>query len=117
MRNTIEGANMYDNKWEKGVKFGVQLQTAGADVTMDEDAAFIQVLTLTGAGRKLLLPAASVQRKGLTFLVLNTSASALDITVRDSGDTTTFGTISQNEGALITCTGATWITTLVGTST
>lgn len=113
MRSNIEGNRIEESLLAKGLKFGVQVETHAAAWTMDRDAGTVQVVTLTGAGRTVTLPAVE---EGLFFFMLNVSASALDITVANPA-AATIGTISQNEGALIICAGGAWIVTLVGTST
>ena len=112
-RVNLEDVKLYDPVVVKGLKGGVHIETKGADWTVDRDQGFLAFITLTGAGRNMTLPTAEA---GLMFFVQNTSASALDITVKNPA-ATTIGTISQNEGALIISDGTNWYVTLVGTST
>lgn len=112
-RVNLEDVKMYDPIIVKGVKGGVHIQTTAVDFTVDRDQAFLAFITLTGAGKNMTLPAAEA---GLMFFVQNTSASALDITVKNPA-AATIGTISQGEGALIVSDGTNWYVTMVGTST
>lgn len=112
-RINLEGNRIEESVLQKGIKFGLQVETHGAAWTKDRDDSFMSVVILTGATRIMTLPAAEL---GLAFFVQNASASALDITVNNPA-AATVGTISQNEGALIFSDGTNWYVTLVGTST
>lgn len=105
MRNTIDGAKIYESQIEMGLKFGVNIQSgiAGA-VTFDRDAPVVNFFSLNSA-QNINMPA---NEKGLTFIIVNNSAAANTATIKDSDTTTTRGTIAQNAAAIVTSDGTRW---------
>ena len=83
---------------------------ADADVTLTVASALIQTGVPTAA-RKVILPAPAVS-KGLAFLIVNNSAGANALNVRDNGDATTLAAVAQNKRALAFCDGTTWFALL-----
>lgn len=53
-------------------------------------------------------PARPDALQGPDVLVINNSAGAFALTVRDSGDTTTIQSVAQNKRAVFLCDGTTW---------
>lgn len=103
-RMNLEDVKVYDPILVKGIKFGVTILTSGAAVVIDRDNGFITIITLTGAGQTVTMPTAEV---GLMFLIQNTSATALTITLRNPA-LATIGTIVQNASALVWSDGVSW---------
>lgn len=106
MRANQEDVKHYDPILVKGIKWGVFIQGAiGAAYALDRDAGFLVFLTLITAGQNVSMPAPEL---GLSFLITNTSATALTITIKQSDTTTTAGTIAQNTAALVYSDGVKW---------
>lgn len=105
MRNTIDGTQIFESKFEMGLKFGVNIQSGiAAAVTFDRDAPVINYLSLNSA-QNINMPA---NEKGLTFIMVNNSGAANTATIKDSDTTTTRGTIAQNAAAIVTSDGTRW---------
>lgn len=113
--NDIQGVRADDIRVMSKAKFGVNIQTLGATYTMTHDMPPLQFLDPGGAGRTVLLPT-EADSKGLFFIITNRADAAEDLTVKEDSGTTTIGTISQNECAILVCDGVTW-TIGVGTTT
>ena len=111
-RLNMENSELYDPVIRKGFKLASVTLTLGGNLTMDRDFPPIVNLDPNGA-RTVFLPP---EEEGLTFFFNNWAGGAEDITVRDDGDATTIGTISQNESAVAFCAGGVW-KLLVGAST
>lgn len=79
---------------------------ADADTTLTVASTPIQTGIPTAA-RKVILPAPTLS-KGLMFWVVNNSAGAFALNVRDSGDTTTIQSIPQAKRGVFFCDGTTW---------
>lgn len=112
-RSNIEGSNLLDNVLVRGVKGGVNIQTLTGTTSMPTNPNWLNFLDPGGATRELRLPA---EARGLTLVIVNTADAAEDLTVKEDSGTTTIGTISQNEMALLVCNGTTWFIG-VGTTT
>lgn len=106
-RVNLEDVKLYDPIMAKGLKYGVHIETQGANWTMDRDQAPLAFITLTGLGRTVTLPAAEA---GLFFRIRNVSATALTITVNNPA-AAAVGTIAQNALALIYSDGTNWYLT------
>lgn len=74
--------------------------------TLTVASAVVQVGVPTAA-RSVILPAPALS-KGLMFLIVNNSAGANALNIRDSGDTTTIQAVAQNKRCLVVCDGTTW---------
>lgn len=103
-RSNLEDVKLYDPIIVKGVKWGVHVETKAGAWTIDRDQAFLSFITLTGAGQTATLPAAEL---GLMFMIRNTSASALTITINNPA-AALVGTIVQNAAALLYSDGVNW---------
>lgn len=55
-----------------------------------------------GAARDVLLP---TPEPGLTYVIVNTADAAETITLRNAGDTASYGTIAQNARAMVVSDG------------
>lgn len=105
MRNTIDGAQIYESRLEMGIKYGVQTVSGiAASMTFDRDSMFMNYLSLNSA-QNINMPA---NERGLTFIFINNSAGAFTATIKDSDTTTTRGTIAQNAAAMLTSDGTRW---------
>lgn len=92
---------------------GTMAQTLAGTYTMDADMPTALGLDPGGATRVVLLPP---EEEGLTFYIKNMADAAEDLTVKEDSNTTTIGTISQNETAWFVCIGGIW-TIGIGTTT
>lgn len=111
MRNTIEGAKLYDVSIEKKLRLvPVNMAVAGATLTLSADQGPVLVVDPAQA-LTLTLPAVS---RGLFFLICHQSTGNYDITVSSPvtragvAGATTMGTISQNECGFAYSDGLTW---------
>lgn len=105
MRGNTEGNRMGDFLIEKGLRLA-SMQWAPADnEALDADAPPLLIMDPAGA-IDLLMPAASADLKGLTFLMSNISANA--ITLKTSGDAafTTAIVLAAGESSIVFCTGS-----------
>lgn len=102
------GGRESDTLQVKGWRGEVLTQTLGATFTVDSGMPPILNLDPGGAGRTILMPLAAASIAGLQFRILNAADAAEDLTIKDSTNSTTFGTISQNEIGDLICTGGTW---------
>lgn len=90
------------------VMFGLRLATMTKTLTgtFTMTNKLPPAITLDPGGatpRKVLMPSETdAENIGLTFYIRNGADAAEDLQIRDSGDTTTLGTISQSEAAIIT---------------
>ena len=78
---------------------------ADADTTLLVSDLFIQTQVPTAA-RNVTLPA-EAQSKGKAFLIVNNSAGAFSITVKNAA-AATIQTVAQNKCAIFFCDGTTW---------
>lgn len=101
------GGRTSDTLHTKGWKSEVLTQTLTGTFTMDAGMPPIINVDPGGATRIVLMPLAT-GNAGLQFRILNAADAAEDLTIKDSTNTTTFGTISQNEIGDLICTGSTW---------
>ncbi len=104
-------AYLYGGNTAKPMYFDRQLAgtataMADADTTLTTASSTTQVGIPTAA-RKVILPAPA-QSQGLTFMVVNNSAGAFALNVRDSADTVIIQSIPQNKRAWFWCDGTTW---------
>jgi hypothetical protein len=90
-----------------------KLADAAQSLTDNHPSALVVVPTAT---RIITLQATSEANEGMEFLIVNKSAGAFDLTINNAA-AATIGTISQNEGALVTNIQGTWYVTMVGTTT
>lgn len=89
-----------------GQKVETAASLADSDVTLTVASKLIQVGVPTGA-RKVILPDPTLS-KGLAFLVVNNSAGANALNIRNNADDTTIQAVAQNKRALAFCDGTTW---------
>lgn len=104
------------------LRYGTISKTLTADLTLDADSPPLITLDPGGATRKVIMPSETVEaNKGLTFYIRNGADAAEDLTIRNSTDTTTMGTISQNEAGTVVLmpaiAGGTTYTWVVGVDT
>ena len=105
MRNTVDGAQIYESKLEMGLKFGVNVASGiAAAFGFDRDTPVISYLSLNSA-QNINMP---TNEKGLTFIIVNNSGAANTATIKDSDAATTRGTIAQNAAAIVTSDGTRW---------
>lgn len=88
-----------------GTYLGEMVQTLGGTLTMDRDMPTGICLDPGGATRVVLLPP---EEAGLAFFIANAADAAEDLTIKEDSNTTTIGTISQNETAWLVCLGGVW---------
>ena len=108
MRQNIEDSELRRAVIKEGFKLDHLAITAGADITLDLNMPPMLIITATGANRKLIMPLASTA-KGFCFTIFNTSATDLDIAIRDSTDSATYRTVYQNQCCTMYCDGTQWI--------
>lgn len=108
MRGNLHGNGLRNPKIYNGLQLGTLVYAAAADLTLDDDSAVCIAFDPSGAGRKVLMPLASALNEGYAFFIVNTADAAEDLTVKDSTDAVTIGTISQNENAWVINVGGTW---------
>jgi hypothetical protein len=104
----LHGEKAFDLQMMAGVRLGTAVFAAAATLTLDEDSPAAIAFDPSGAGQKVLLPLASKQNEGLVFFIVNTADAAEDLTVKDSTDTNTIVTVSQNETAWVVLVGGVW---------
>jgi hypothetical protein len=105
MRDTLEDNGIYDPLIHSGLKLGVKVQSAiAAAVTLNAKDPVLQFLALSTA-QNVNMPA---NVRGLTYIIVNTSGTAVSITIKDSDTTTTRGTIAQNTAAIVSSDGTRW---------
>lgn len=92
---------------------GTMPVTLGGTLTMDADMPTGLCLNPGGAGRTVLLPP---EEEGLAYFIANAASGDEDLTIKEDSNTTTIGTISQNETAWVVCMGGVWRIS-VGTTT
>jgi intracellular sulfur oxidation DsrE/DsrF family protein len=97
----IEGA-----KVKSGFKLLTVNKTVGANITLLANEPPVQVLTITGAHRDVTLPAFSAANEGLTFIVCNIAASALNAVVKSASNTIL--TVGQGKTGIFVCDGGEW---------
>ena len=113
MRANMEGMSLLDFVMVRGAKGGVNIQALGGTLTMPTNPNMLNFIDPGGATRVLLLPP---EVKGMILVIVNTADAVEDLTVKEDSGTTTIGTISQSEMALLVCDGTTWFIG-VGTTT
>lgn len=114
MSHTNKHGNLgFDQILVAGMKLGTMVLGAAGTITMDRDFPVAIALDPGGATRVLLLPP---EEEGLAFFIANSADAAEDLTVKEDSNTTTIGTISQNETAWLVCIGGVWRIS-VGTTT
>lgn len=112
MRPTLEDAEAYGIKINVGLKLARNIEALTAEKTLNIGDATMQVLDPGGGDKDVLLPA-EASSDGLVFLIKNTADAAESLIVKEDSDTTTIGTVAQNEAGLFFCDGTTWYS-LVG---
>lgn len=113
MRQRADDLDIFGMQIFNRLKFRSIVLTLGAAYTIDADGATLLSLDPGGATRVITLPAAE---EGLAFIINNIADAAEDLTI-NSPPATTIGTISQNEAALVFCSGGVWYVRLVGAQT
>jgi hypothetical protein len=121
--------NMDDNTLrrptiESKLRLKTMTKTLAAAFTVTADLPPIITLDPGGATRQVVMPSETDEANwGLTFIIRNGANAAEDLTIRDSANAVTVGTISQDESALVTLAPAiagaatyTW-TVIVGATT
>lgn len=97
LAGTISGVNVDAGGYED--------QSLTGNLTLTGSNATLQRISLDQA-RDVILPA-EASSAGRMFRILNTTGSALDITVKDDGGSTIV-TVSQNEAVNVYCNGTAW---------
>ena len=113
MRPTLEDAEAFGIKVMTGLKLAHNGETLTAEKTLTTGDASLQVFDPGGASRDVLLPA-EADSEGLVFLIKNTADAAENLVVKEDSDTTTIGTVAQNEAGLFFCDGTTWYSLIGG---
>lgn len=85
---------------------GTATAMSDADTTLTVGSSTTQVGVPTAA-RKVILPPPA-QSQGLVFFVVNNSAGAFALNIRDNADATTLQSVPQNKRAIAWCDGTTW---------
>lgn len=104
---TLTGGSLQNTVIEKNLKVRPLVATLAGTLTLTTEHPPLIVVDPGGAGRTVLLPA-EASSLGLTFIIKNTADAAEDLTVKEDSNTTTIGTVSQNEAAFFFCDGVTW---------
>jgi len=98
------------------LRLGTTAMVLAGTYTMTANDPPVLAVDPDGSTRKVLMPLASANTEGLSFFIINWAGGAEDVTVRDSTDAATIGTISQNESAWLICARGVWYMCL-GTTT
>ncbi len=80
--------------------------TASGHLTLYKDSKNIQQIDANGSGRNVTLPAVG-DCTGFIFRVINTSSTAVSLTVKNAG-ASTIGVVAQYQAGDFYCDGATW---------
>lgn len=102
------GAQFRNPKVWNGLQIGTLVMAQVTSLTLDDDSPPGIAYDPAGGGAKLIMPLASALNEGYVFFVANTADAAEDVTVKDSTDAVTIGTISQNETAILFNLGGVW---------
>lgn len=102
----ITDAVIENSKFENGMKMRTVNKTVGANITLLATDPTVQVLTITGAHRDVTLPAFSAANEGLTFIICNIAASALNAVVKSASNTIL--TVGQGKTGIFVCDGTEW---------
>lgn len=114
MRNNHEGGRLADMVLVSGNKLGMVRQTLAADNTpFDSDIPQLISLDPDGAKDILLPPVAG--NAGLFFFIANWAGGAEAITVKDSADSVTVGSVAQGKLGIFVCDGVAWFGAVQGT--
>jgi hypothetical protein len=105
-----------------GLRLATMTKTLTGTFTLDKDLPPAITLDPGGATRQVVMPSETLEENhGLTFYIRNGADAVEDLTIRDSTNATTVGTISQNEAAIVTLmpaiAGAATYTWVVGVDT
>lgn len=105
-RVLLENNPMFDPVIEKGWRLRAADLVPADNFPLPADGPPLWFLAPAGA-IDILMPTSSAARKGLTFLLVNTSANA--ITLKTDGDAafTVAIVIAANQSCLVVCTGST----------
>lgn len=102
--------NLEDNELRKptvanGLRLGTLTKVLTGPITIAADAPTMQTLDANGAARSVIMPDETVvANRGLAFFIKNGAAGAFALNIRNSGDTTTVGSIAQNLSAWVILT-------------
>lgn len=107
-QQNLEHSTAKNFRFLEQLKLHSKTKTLAADLTVLATDPPLHFLDPGGAGRKVLLPVASVANAGLVFVFVNTADAAEVLTIKDSTDTTTFATPTLAEAAILFCNGVTW---------
>lgn len=107
MRSNSESAFVKDPTLQKTKYLSAKL-TVGATLTLTDDYPDALDLTLVTAAQIALLPLHTDANEGRVFYIYNSAASALTLTVKDSTNTTTIGTIAQSKSGILINIKGTW---------
>lgn len=80
--------------------------TLSADTSLVAESARVQQFDANGSTRVVTLPAVG-PNTGLEFFIVNTSTTAVNLTVKNAS-AATIGTVHQSESGIFWCDGATW---------
>lgn len=107
-RSTIDGADVFGAVQKDRPIWESATYTLTGTFTVPANSPPVLVLDPGGTTpRKVLMPLAS-STKGQVVVIVNSADAAEDLTIKDSTDATTYGTISQNELAMLFCDGTAW---------
>lgn len=106
MRSNSEAGYIKDPLIQ-GAKYTTLKQALTGTFTMRD--AMPDLLALSAAAaQNVLLPLATAANEGRAFVIVNTSAGAFTLTVKDSTNTTTIGTVAQSKASKFVNIGGTW---------
>lgn len=105
-----------------GLHLATMTRTLAGAFTITADLPPAITLDPGGATRTIVMPSETVEaNRGLAFYIRNGADAAEDLTIRNSADAVTVGTISQNEAAWVilmpAIAGAATFTWVVGVDT
>lgn len=81
--------------------------TASGNITLVKESGRVQYIDANGSGRNVTLPAVT-GLAGYSFFIVNTSTTAVDLTVKNAS-AATIGTIHQSEAGVFNCDGISWV--------
>lgn len=91
---------------------GVTSTTATGTITLNKDSLGVQRINCDGSARNVVMPPEGTSQS-YRFEIVNTSSTAVSITVKASDGSTTVGTITQAAMGFCYCDGTTWSVVVV----
>lgn len=116
MAGNVDGRTLWDCLLSTGLRIDSAKYVLSGTLTLTKDSPPYVIVDANGADRKVLLPLAGDDTRGLIFIITNTTAATYEVNVRDSTDATLFDDLEILETGIFICDGTTWrvVTSAVG---